>query len=150
MLRGKTEAETLALNGWTVGDVLECGYVQIQIIWVDQSGLWGLHKHKDVADWSDLNPISLDWGEWRKVGRIEPDLIAENKMLRHELAVIKQEYEHMTKTYFPMIIDDLKNEKEKLQVLLRESFEKMEKMKEGNPDYQIDKELRRMVGRLMN
>lgn len=72
MLRGKTEAETLALNGWTVGDILECVNAQIRIVWVDQSGLWGLHKHKVQDNWSDLNPISLAWGEWRKVGRVEP------------------------------------------------------------------------------
>lgn len=78
MLRGKTEAETLALNGWTVGDILE-GKEGNR---VDKIMITAIGHSEFLCRWKRQGDVefrpeggfltTLNAREWRKVGRVEP------------------------------------------------------------------------------
>lgn len=72
MIRGKTEAETLKLNGWGVGDILEGdeghGPDRVKITTIGEEGFlcrWD-YKCKDI--WSEeKGNTTLTCREWKKI-----------------------------------------------------------------------------------
>lgn len=66
MLRGKTDAETIRLNGWKVGDTLagDEGYGE------DRIRITAVGKSMILCCWNDEErevPTTLSYREWRKV-----------------------------------------------------------------------------------
>ncbi|GBO89244.1 DUF7241 domain-containing protein [Marinobacter salsuginis] len=73
MNRGKTEADTLKINGWGPGDILEgdegYGPDQIKIIAVGNERFIGQWRNRETGDFDRESPnITLTCREWRKVG----------------------------------------------------------------------------------
>lgn len=73
MKRGKTEADTLKINGWGPGDILEgdegYGPEQIKIIVVGHERFIGQWRNRETGDFDPETPnITLTCREWRKVG----------------------------------------------------------------------------------
>lgn len=77
MNRGKTEVETLKLNGWGLGDILEgdegYGPDQIKIIAMGHEGFICQWRNRDTGAFDRESPnTTLRCREWRKVGH-DPD-----------------------------------------------------------------------------
>ena len=78
MLRGKTEVETLRLNGWGVGDILEgdqgYGPDQIEITAVGVEAFLCKWDYKCEGRYSrEGGNTTLTRREWKKVGNIYDD-----------------------------------------------------------------------------
>lgn len=76
MIRGKTEVETLRLNGWGVGDVLEGdeGYGPDRI-WITKIGdkYFGCRWARNGAWEPEKFNTTLTCREWQKVTHVEPE-----------------------------------------------------------------------------
>lgn len=73
MKRGKTEVETLQLNGWGIGDILEgdegYGADQIKIIAMGNEYFLCQWKNRETGSFDRESPnTTLSCREWRKVG----------------------------------------------------------------------------------
>lgn len=71
MIQGKTERETLDLNGWTVGDILEgdegFGPDQIRITAIGEERFLCRWKYQNQDYWSrESGNTTLSCREWRK------------------------------------------------------------------------------------
>ena len=74
MKLGSTERETLDLNGWTVGDILEgddgFGPSRIKITAIGEELFLCRWKNMDTPEWeNESGNTTLRLREWRKVGR---------------------------------------------------------------------------------
>lgn len=81
MIRGKTEADTLRLNGWGVGDILEgdegYGPQRIRITGIGEELFLCRWLYK--KGWSDESGnTTLSCREWKKVGSIHDILSSSN------------------------------------------------------------------------
>lgn len=76
MKRGKTQVETLTLNGWTVGDILEGdeghGPDQLVITAIGEERFMCRWLDRRSSEWrEESGSTTLTCREWRKVGESE-------------------------------------------------------------------------------
>ncbi len=71
MKRGKTDRETVELNGWKVGDVLEgddgYGLQRIKITAIGHDAILCRWDYDCDGDWSGDKLTTLNLREWRKI-----------------------------------------------------------------------------------
>ena len=67
MLRGRTEAETVRMNGCQVGDILEAGGDQIRITAIGEEELLCVWLDRKTGEIARESRTTLSCREWRKV-----------------------------------------------------------------------------------